>query len=98
MRKNDVLKQHYEDEIEYLQGEKNSWRDRALSAGSQIDLYKEQIDLYKKILDKVLNGPDKRTDLIFMFEGKAYRPVEFTLNREDGIREDRLSVDFVAMG
>ena len=52
------------------------------------------IDIYKDLLSKFMDGPSATTDKFFMFEGRPYRPTEFTLNREEG-RNETLDVTFV---
>ena len=97
MSKYDDMRASYERRIELLQKDIDYWRDKYIDLHGQLCTRSNRIgkmELYEELLNKLLNIEDDVTDSLFKFDGKYYKPVEFTLNRNPD-QPDTLTVDFV---
>lgn len=97
MSKYDDMRASYEHRIEWLQKDIDFWRGRTIDLNRQLCEHIEKIGkikVYEELLNKLLDIEDNVTDSLFKFDGKYYKPVEFTLNRNPD-QPDTLTVDFV---
>lgn len=97
MSKYDEMKAFYEEEVRDLKKAVDHWCSRACEHSSENYSNKGKIEIYEKILSKLLDGPNKHTDTVVIFEGKTYAITGFTLNHTEG-ELDTLSVDCVRVG
>ena len=96
MSKYDEMKACYVERVEDLKKEVDHWCSRACENCAENYSNKGKIEIYEKILSKVLDGPNKHTDTIVIFEGKTYRITGFNLNHEEG-QADTLTVECVSV-
>lgn len=82
--------------IEALTHDVDFWRDKSLINDCEEKVNTELVAKYEQIIDKFIDQRKSDTDSVFMFEGKLYRPVDFTLSRTPN-ELDTLSVEFVGM-
>jgi hypothetical protein len=97
MSKYTEMKEFYEVEIKDLRKAVDYWCSRASELGCEKCMLDGKVEIYEKILSKVLDGPNKHTDAVVIFEGKTYSITGFNLNHTEG-EADTLTVDCVRVG
>lgn len=86
------MTEFYDKQLDRVTKDRDYWREQYYKKC----LLNDKAEIYEAILTKqgILGESSEHTDKTFVFEGKIYRPIEFTLSCEPG-RASTLSVDFV---
>lgn len=84
MSKYNEMETFYKEHVEDLKKEVDHWCSRACENSAENYSNKGKIEIYEKILNKILDGPNKHTDAVVIFEGKTYSITGFTLNHNEG--------------
>lgn len=86
----------YDQELERIEKDRDYWRKKYYDVLIDCTKRTGEADIYKSILVKqgILDEPRRYSDELFMFEGKIYRPISFSLTMEPE-RNAELTVDFI---
>lgn len=94
MSKYDDMKEFYEKLVERSRDDVEHYKKSNTEYMIKNASLKTKIVLYEKLLSKLFNERTEPTDEVFIFDGNAYIPIEFVLNR-DYESADKLTVEFV---
>jgi len=92
MSKYTEMKEFYEVEIKDLRKAVDYWCSRASELGCEKRMLDGKVEIYEKVFSKIMDGPNKHTDAVVIFEGKTYSITGFNLNHTEG-EADTLTVE-----
>lgn len=82
----------YKERLEVMEKSLNHWRGRAMDRGEELERMRGKLEVYERLFRKFLKEPTTN-DEVFIFRGRVFVPVSYTLSRDPGC-VDTLDVTF----